>query len=146
MALQNNWLTITHIRYKFTQFWKEMEKFEQHRKFLSDTHQNLMSSELYQGATEYKNSSIFVHLFLKYSVHKILKTYILTDWPTEIFKKWSNFVQDISKYVNSSKTGYRKFSGIWYLLLMIIDKSKKEKKQKEKQACDSIFEGFSNFV
>ena len=43
------------------------------------------------------------------------------------FKKWSNRVQDISKHVNPSKIGYRKFSRIHYFLLMHIEESKKKK-------------------
>ena len=40
---------------------KEIKNFEQHRNFLSDMHQNLISTKLYQGATEYKVSSIYAH-------------------------------------------------------------------------------------
>ena len=56
--------------------FKEIKNNEQHRNFLSDIHQNLISSNLYQGATEYKVSSISADKFLRNSVHKILETCI----------------------------------------------------------------------
>ena len=40
---------------------KEIKNIEQHWNFLNDMHQNLISSKLYQGATEYKVSSISAH-------------------------------------------------------------------------------------
>ena len=58
------------IRYKCTQFCPILLSLyfcpilinvEQHRDILSDMHQNLISTELYQGATEYKVSSISLH-------------------------------------------------------------------------------------
>ena len=40
---------------------KEIKDIEQDRNFLSDMHQNLISTTLYQGTTEYKVSSISQH-------------------------------------------------------------------------------------
>ena len=37
---------------------KEIINFEQHRKFLSGKHQNLINIKLYKGASEYKVSPI----------------------------------------------------------------------------------------
>ena len=45
--------------------------------------------------------------------------------PTVIFQKGSNRVQDISKHVNPSKIGSRKFSRIQYFLLIYIKESNK---------------------
>ena len=40
---------------------KGIKNFEQHRNTLSDIHQNLISTKLHQGATEYKFLSIYAH-------------------------------------------------------------------------------------
>ena len=85
---QNDWLNIICIRYNCTHFVlyhcvKEIKNFKQHRSFSSDMHQNLISTKLYQGGTEYKVSSISAHWFLSYSVHKILETYRQTERQTD---------------------------------------------------------------
>ena len=49
---------------------------------------------------------------------------IYIDQWTDIFYKWSNLVQDISKHENPLKTGCRKLSLIQYFLLMFIEESK----------------------
>ena len=52
---------------------KEIKYFEQHRNFLSDVRQNLISAKLHKGESEYKVSSFSA--FLRYSVYKILDPY-----------------------------------------------------------------------
>ena len=61
---QSDWLKIIHI--VLPHCVKEIKNFEQYKNFLSDMHQNLISFKLYQGATEYKVSSISGHYFLRY--------------------------------------------------------------------------------
>ena len=64
--LQNDWFKIIRIGIIARNFVlyhsvKEIKNLEQQRNCLSDMHQNLISSNLYQGATEYKVSSISAH-------------------------------------------------------------------------------------
>ena len=81
---------------------KQIKNIEQHRNFLSDRHQNLISTNLYQDATEYKVSSISEHKFLSYSVHKILKTYRQTDWQTN--RHFLKIVKSCSGHLKTCKS------------------------------------------
>ena len=49
-----------------------------------------------------------------------------THRQTDIFQKWSKRVQDVSKRVNPSKTGSRKFLRKQYVLLIYMEESKNE--------------------
>ena len=64
-GFQNDWHKMNRFRHKCTKFCpsycvKELKNFEQHR-FLSDMHQNLINTKLYQGAIEHTFLSNFVH-------------------------------------------------------------------------------------
>ena len=63
---------------------KEIKNFEQHRNFLSDMHQNLIRTKLYQDATEYKVSSVS----------------FISSWETVCTKFWrhNTYIQTFSKY------------------------------------------------
>ena len=56
---QNNWLkkfllrTIAH-NFVLYHYVKKIKNFEKHWNFSSDIHQNLISTKLHQGATEYE--------------------------------------------------------------------------------------------
>ena len=63
---QNDWLKIIRIRCNCTKFIlyrciKEIKKFRTTSEFLSNIHQNLIHTKLYQDATKYKVSSISAH-------------------------------------------------------------------------------------
>ena len=57
------------------------------------------------------------YLFLEQYYEEFLKE-------VTVFSKWSNRVQDISKHVNPSKNGCRKFWRIQYFLTMYIEENK----------------------
>ena len=73
-----------------------------------------MSTSLYQGATENKVSSISVHQFLRYSVDKILETYIQTIRP--IGRHFQKIVKSCSGYPKTCKSVKNRKSIIFFTI------------------------------
>ena len=106
---QNDWLKIIRISNNFVLYpcIDEIKNFEQQQIFLSDIHQNLNSTKLHKNATVDNVSSISAHEFLRYSVHKILETYI------HIYRYFLKMIKSYSGHFKTCKPIENRMSKIF---------------------------------
>ena len=86
----------------------EKRAHHHHHHFLSNFHQILININVRKSTTKYKISRNSLNSVLSYICHKIFVTHIHTHKHIDIFRKYSNLVQYISKTIKSESLEFFK--------------------------------------
>ena len=124
---------------------KNLKKTQQHHHLLTDFYQKLVDLIYVKVPLDVKFQEIMRIGFSVILIRRQFLTDTQTVAHTDIFKKQSNRVQEIPKYVILRKSGNEKFLRKLYFFLFIKRKVKK-KEEKQSECCYSIVKYFPSVI